>query len=212
MFQLNQNHIIDTKDIDSSRKALYKFGGVAAIIAIMGTLLDITITFLPGWGVSTVPKTAIGWFIQFQNNWLLGLRNLDLLNSIISIVMIPMFCALYAVHQGVKKDYATLARGEHGSSGAFIGFVLSTIASISMSLVMLRGKIFSKATAYIGILGFILLLIYTVFATFVSKSNNIVMILAMPGGLLAFAWNIMIARKLLKLGQKESFVKERGSL
>ena len=257
MVQLNQNHIIKTEVIDSNWKTIYKLGGIAAILAIMGTLLDITLTFLPGWGVSTVPETAIGWFTQFQYNWLLGLRNLDLLNVIISILMIPMFCALYAVHQGAKKDYATLAiilfiigttifignntalpmlelsskyaaattetqktiiaaageamlaRGEHGSPGAFMGFALSTIASISFAFVMLKGKIFSKTTAYVGILGFVLLLIYTVFVTFVSNSNNLIMILAMPGGLLAMGWNIMIARKLLQLGKKSN-VKGRG--
>lgn len=257
MVQLNQNHILKTEDIDSNWKTIYKLGGITAILAIMGTLLDITLTFLPDWGVSTVPETAIDLFNQLQYNWLLGLRNLDLLNAIISILMIPMFCALYVVHQGVNKNYATLAiilfiigttifignntalpmlelsskyaaattetqktiivaageamlaRGEHGSPGAFMGFALSTIASISFAFVMLKGKIFSKATAYVEILGFVLLLIYTVFVTFVSNSNNLIMILAMPGGLLAMGWNIMVARKLLQLSKKFN-VKGRG--
>jgi hypothetical protein len=252
------NQRMITEDNDSSWRILYKLGGLAAIIAIMGTMLDITLTFLPGWSASTVPETAIDWFAQFQSNWLLGLRNLDLLNIIISIVTIPMYCALYAVHKEARKGYgliamilfivgtlvfitnntalpmlslsskyalagtdaqklliaaageAMLARGEHGSPGVFIGFFLSTMASITLAFVMLKGKIFSKLTAYIGILGFILLLTYTVFITFVSKSNNLIMILAMPGGLLAVAWNIMVARKLIRLGSKETHIKERS--
>jgi hypothetical protein len=252
MIQLNQNHITKTEDIDSNWKTIYKLGGVTAIMAIMGTLIDITLAFIPGWGASTVPENVVGWFTQFQYNWLLGLRNLDLLNVLISILMIPMFYALFAAHQKVKKGYGTLAiilfiigttifivnntalpmlelsskyasattetqkviiaaageamlaRGEHGSLGAFMGFALSTIASISFSFVMLKGKIFSKAAAYVGILGFVLLLIYTVFVTFVSSSDNIIMMLAMPGGLLALGWNILIARKLLQLGKKNT--------
>lgn len=252
MIRLNQNHFTKTEDIDSNWKAIYKLGGVTAIMAIMGTLIDITLAFIPGWGASTVPENVVGWFTQFQYNWLLGLRNLDLLNVLISILMIPMFYALYAAHQKVKKGYATLAiilfiigttifivnntalpmlelsskyasattetqkviiaaageamlaRGEHGSPGGFMGFALSTIASISFSFAMLKGKIFSKATAYVGILGFVLLLIYTIFATFVSSSDDIIMILAMPGGLLALGWNVMIARKLLQLGKKNT--------
>lgn len=249
MLQLNQNHIIKMEDIDSNWRAIYRLGGAAAIVSILGTLLDITLAFIPGWEVTTVPETAIDWFTQFQSNWLLGLRNLDLLNVIISILMIPMFCALYAILQKVKKDYAALAiiifvigttifignnialpmlelsskyalattetqktiiaaageamlaRGEHGSPGAFMGFALSTLASITFSIAMLKGKIFSKATAYVGILGFVLLLTYTVFVTFVFGSNSFTMILAMSGGLLAMSWNFMIATKLLQVSK-----------
>lgn len=251
MYQLNQNQTNDYEKIESSWRSLYKLGGLAALLAAIGTLLDITITFIPGWGTSAIPVTATDWFVQFQNNWLLGLRNLDLLNAVLSILMIPMFCALYAVHRRVIKDYATLAlilfmvgtiifvgnntalpmlelsnkyaeapigdqktiiaaageamlaRGEHGSQGAFMGFALSSLASISMAFVMLKGRIFSKATAYIGIIGFILLFIYTVLVTFVSNSNNIIMVLAMPGGLLALGWNILVALKLLRLGKNQ---------
>jgi hypothetical protein len=181
----------------------------------------------------------------------LGLRNLDLLNIIISIISIPMFCALYAAHLRVQKGYALLAlvlfiagtiifiannaalpmlalsskyaaaseaqkvllaaageailvKGEHGGPGAFPGFMLSTAANLTMAYVVLRGKVFSRATAYVGFIGFALLLIYTIAITFVSKSSNVIMILAMPGGLLAMAWNIMVAKKLLHLSKKSS--------
>ncbi|MDF2592533.1 MAG: conserved rane protein of unknown function [Clostridia bacterium] len=258
MIQLNQKHIINTVEMDSNWKTICRIGGVAAIMATVGTLLDIAITFLPGWGTSTAPETAIGWFTLFHDNWLLGLRNLDLLNVMISIFLIPTFCALYAIHHGINKQYTTLAitlfivattifignntalpmlelsskytaattdtqrsiiaaageamlaRGKHGSPGAFMGFALSTLASISFAFIMLKGKIFSKATAYIGIIGFSLLLVYMVLVTFVSSSDNLIMMLAMPGGLLALGWNIGVAKKLLQLSKKEFDVKGRG--
>jgi hypothetical protein len=250
MYQLNQNQTIKYEKSESSWKALFRLGGIAALIAVVGTLLDITITFIPGWGAAVDMKTAVDWFTQLQENLLLGLRNLDLLNIIISIITIPMFCALYAAHLRVQKNYALLAfvlfiigtiifiannaalpmlalsnkyaaasetqkillaaageailvKGEHGSAGSFPGFILSTIANLTMAFVMLRGKIFSKATAYVGFVAFTLLLIYTIAITFVSKSSNIIMIFAMPGGILALAWNIMVAKKLLHLGRKK---------
>ncbi|MDF2593435.1 MAG: hypothetical protein K0S75_2901, partial [Clostridia bacterium] len=73
-----------------------------------------------------------------------------------------------------------------------------------------KGKIYSKATAYIGIIGFSLLLMYMVLVTFVSSSDNLIMMLAMPGGLLALGWNIGVAQKLLQLSKKEFDVKGRG--
>lgn len=257
MYQLNGNQTYDYEKSESRGKELYRLGGIAALMAVIGTLLDIIITFIPGWGTSTVPITAMDLYAQFQNNWLLGLRNLDLLNAIISMLMIPMFYALYDIHRSVVKGYASLAfilfmvgtiifignntalpmlelsskyaeattdsqkiiiaaageamlaRGEHGSYGAFIGFALSSLASISMAFVMLKGRIFRKAMAYIGIIGFVLLLIYTILATFVPHSNDLVTILAMPGGLLALGWNIMVALKLLQLS-KRVHEKERG--
>ncbi|MDF2891546.1 MAG: conserved rane protein of unknown function [Clostridia bacterium] len=199
MVQLNSNQTVDYENVKSSWKGLYKLGGAAALIALAGTLLDISITFIPGWGAAVDTKTAIDWFAQFQGNLLLGLRNLDLLNIIISIISIPMFCALYAAHLRVQKSYGLLA-----GPGAFLGFMLSTSANLTMAYVMLKGRIFSRTTAYIGFIGFSLLLIYTIAVTFVSKSSNVIMILAMPGGLLAMAWNIMVAKKLLHLSKKSS--------
>jgi hypothetical protein len=251
VIKVKSNQVLHTEDIDVSWKNLYRLGGITALVALMGTLLDISITFIPGWGVSVDAKTALDWLAQLQANQLLGLRNLDLLNIIIAIISIPMFCALYTAHIRVQKDYgflalvlfiigtiifiannaalpmlalsnkyaaasqtekvllaaaaeAILVKGEHGSPGAFLGFALSTIANLTMAYVMLRGKIFSKVTAYVGLIGFILLLIYTIVITFVSKSGNVIMILAMPGGILALAWNVMVAKKLLLLGRKNN--------
>ena len=42
---------------------------------------------------------------------------------------------------------AMLARGAHGSLGVFFRFLLPTLSSLGMSLVMLQGKVFSKANS-----------------------------------------------------------------
>lgn len=95
---------------------------------------------------------------------------------------------------------AVLARGEDFTPGAFIGFLFSEIAMIAMALVMLRGGIFGKATAYAGILGSFCLTIFTIWTTFISQFFEIAMIFALIGGLLSIAWNILSARKLFQLG------------
>ncbi len=97
---------------------------------------------------------------------------------------------------------AILARGEDFTPGIFVGFFLAQIASILMSVVMLRGRIFSKATAYAGIMGNILLAIFTIWTTFTPALYNVALMLAMVGGLLGLAWYIMTARRLLQMGRQ----------
>jgi hypothetical protein len=96
---------------------------------------------------------------------------------------------------------ALLAVGESHTPGTFLGFFLSEVAGIIISLVMWRGKAFSSANAYAGILGFTILLIFEFFSSFVPGSFDVAMIVAMVGGLLNLAWYILTARRLLQLGQ-----------
>jgi drug/metabolite transporter (DMT)-like permease len=68
-----------------------------------------------------------------------------------------------------------------------------------MAAVLLRGRIFSRWAAWAGILGGILLLLFTISATFMPSTFNVVMFLAMLGGLLSMAYNVMVARRLFQL-------------
>lgn len=95
---------------------------------------------------------------------------------------------------------ALLAKGEDFSPGAFPGFFLGEIANLTLAFVMLRGRIFSKATAYTGIIGISLLTVYTIWVTFIPALQGAAMILAMVGGPLSTIWSILIARRLFQLG------------
>lgn len=98
---------------------------------------------------------------------------------------------------------AMLARGGHGSMGAFFSFLLPTIAALMMSLVMLGGRVFSKATAFVGIVGNILMLVYIILVTFAPQAKSMAMALAMPGGLLLLAWMVMFTLRLFRLWKPE---------
>lgn len=99
---------------------------------------------------------------------------------------------------------AILARGEDFTPGALIGFLLAELGTLTISLVMLRGGIFSKATAYAGILGSLLLTVFTIWSTFTSALFEAAMILAMIGGLSSVTWYILTARRLFQLGSMSS--------
>ncbi|HET9587846.1 MAG TPA: DUF4386 family protein [Anaerolineales bacterium] len=101
----------------------------------------------------------------------------------------------------VAAGEAILAHGEDFTPGAFMGFLFGETAIIAISFVMLRGGIFSKVSAYSGILGGFFLTIFTVWATFIPLLFEISMLLAMIGGLLSIVWYILTARTLFHLSR-----------
>jgi hypothetical protein len=102
----------------------------------------------------------------------------------------------------VAAGEALLSKGAHGSIGVFPGFVLITFSELLISLAMLKGVMFTKATAYFGIFGTTLLLIYLFLVTFVPSSKEYAMLLAAPGGILSLLWMILFTIRLFKLSNK----------
>jgi len=102
----------------------------------------------------------------------------------------------------VAAGQAMLSVGRSHSPGTFIAFFLGELAGILMSVVMLRGGIFSKTTALIGIAGFSLLMIFEVCASFIPTISGVAIIFAAGGGLLNIAWLVLLGRRLLQLVSK----------
>lgn len=113
----------------------------------------------------------------------------------------------YAVADEAQKSLlaaageSMLARGAHGSLGVFFSFILPTISALTMSLVMLQGKVFSKANSIIGILGNALMTVYIILVTFAPSIKSMAMAFAMPGGLLLVAWMVMFTIRLFHLAK-----------
>lgn len=114
-----------------------------------------------------------------------------------------------ATIESQKELYAAagesmLARGVHGSPGIFLGFFIPNIANLIMSVVMLKGTIFSKLNSWIGIIGSILMMLYVIMVNFGTGIENMATAFAMPGGLLLMVWMIMFTLRLFKLGHVNS--------
>jgi hypothetical protein len=101
---------------------------------------------------------------------------------------------------------ATIATVE-GTGGRYMGLPLVWVSSLIVSVVMLRSKIFSPATAYVGIFGFALLAASVPFATYTTTGETsaavaaIIFITYTGGGLLSLAWYILVGVRLTKLGR-----------
>jgi hypothetical protein len=99
----------------------------------------------------------------------------------------------------VAAGEAVLARGEDFTPGAFPGLILSGIAAIALSCVMLEGSVFRKRTAWIGIVAFSFLSVFTIWATSISPLYSFAYyFFGMIGGVLALAWFILVALHLFK--------------
>ena len=97
---------------------------------------------------------------------------------------------------------AVLARGEDFTPGSFISLIFGGIAAIIISIVMLRGGIFSKVVSWIGIIGFSLLSIFIILSTFLPKLYFLAFYgFGMLGGLFVLAWFLLVAKKFFQLGK-----------
>jgi len=89
---------------------------------------------------------------------------------------------------------AMLAEGQSRS-----GVLLIEFACLLISTVMLRGRVFSKATACAGMLGNALLMVVEIAFIPVSSSPGIVV--AACGGLSIMTWYLLVARSLFQLAR-----------
>ena len=94
---------------------------------------------------------------------------------------------------------ALLVVGQSHVPGTFLGFCLGEIAGILISVVMLQGGIFGKLNAWVGILGFGMLLLYEICQSFIPGAASFALIFAMIGGILNLVWYGLIAQRFFKL-------------
>lgn len=99
---------------------------------------------------------------------------------------------------------AVLARGEDFTPGSFMGLFLSGIAAITLSLVILKGKVFSKVNSLVGLIGFTLLTVFTVIATFVPSLYFLAFyVCGAIGGILSLTWFLLVALKFFNLSKEQ---------
>jgi hypothetical protein len=94
-----------------------------------------------------------------------------------------------------------IANTEQRAVGGFnMGFLLVSISGLIVSAVMLRSSIFSKATAYVGILAFAISLADYFRIIFLPSALILLLIIAISSGLLLLIWLILVGRRLFQLG------------
>ena len=87
--------------------------------------------------------------------------------------------------------------------GFNMGFLLVSVAGLIVSAVMLRSNIFSKVTAYMGILANAVSLAEYFRLVFVPEAVLLLLFLALASFLFLLIWYILIARRLFQIGRLE---------
>ena len=207
------NQVTDTEAEVSPLRVFYKIGAVAALIMLILFLIGV---------IGIITPNINGWFTPFVNNWLVILFKLNagfsgvqpsLLNVLnpLDIVIMALFCmmslALYQVLRNTSKIWSFIA-----VCLPFLGIpvflITSTvgrstllIAGLIISAVMLRSKIFSKPTAYAGIMAGIFLFFAGDIATALFSSSNIIALFIGIGYVIWMIWFFLIARGLFKMDE-----------
>jgi len=101
------NQVAGAEAEEARRKGPYRVGGTAALLVVLVVLAEIAITFLPGG--STPAETVFDWFDLLQTNPFMGLRNLGLLNIVMTLLGALAMFALYAAHRRANPAGAALA-------------------------------------------------------------------------------------------------------
>lgn len=220
---------------------LYKLGGIAALIIVIFIPIQsfIYISFPP-------PTTVIGYFMLFQNNWFVGLLDMDLLYLFDSALLIIVYLALYIALRKTNRSFMTIAlvlglvgiatffsskpafemlslstqyaaattEAQKtillGAGQAFLAiyngtafnvyYTLNAITLIIISWVMLQSHIFSKLTAYLGLLAGLLMLI--------PSTAGMIGITFSFLSLIPWAiFSMLIARKFFQLGRNTEIKK-----
>ena len=87
--------------------------------------------------------------------------------------------------------------GTYQGTGIYMSFLLLAVAGLITSVMMLRSNIFGKVTAYVGMLGSALDLVYCLTFAFVPGLD---VYLLSAAGLLFCVWHILVGRRLYQLG------------
>ena len=111
----------------------------------------------------------------------------------------------------------TLAAGQalvaiSQGTGVYVGMPLVWFAGLIISIVTLRSNSFGRVIAYVGMVGFGLLLVGVPFATYTTTGSMTVFVTAivavsyMGGGILSLIWYVLVGLRLFRLGHLEAKV------
>ncbi len=230
---------------DSRWKALYRAGGVCALIACaLETAAVILSIVFSGTVAGPASGSVLGWFTLLHDHRVAGLVYLGILDFASVPLTSVMFLALcVALRRGYESwmaiaaalallgiavylatntvvpmdslsvqyaaattdaqralllaaGQAVLAVGGVGI-GAYMAFLLMGMAGLTISVVMLRTRIFSRTAAHAGILANVVTLAY--YAGMLAAPSMSVFLI-WGSGLLYLIWMILAGLRLCRLG------------
>lgn len=96
---------------ENNWKPLYRVGAVMALLITTFTLISLPIYLVwpPPGNLQPTVETVIDLFAIFQNNWLRGLVDLDLVMLISAVLLVPLNLALFVSLQRANPSWMAIA-------------------------------------------------------------------------------------------------------
>ena len=104
------NQVINAETEDSAWKPLYKVGGISALLVV--AMIPIQAIIFIGWpppGFLPNTSNVSNWFTLFQENWFLGLLELDILLIADYTITGLVLLALFVILRQANKSFTAIA-------------------------------------------------------------------------------------------------------
>ncbi len=134
MTMLLKSKLNDTT-VDSRWKSLYKIGGVAAILIVVFSLIEVAIEASGGTGLTSTPSSVLEWFTLLQTNPLLGLANLGIFETIFFPLGVLMFMGLYFPLRRTSESLMAI-----GTALYFIGTTIYFASNNALAMLNLSNQ------------------------------------------------------------------------
>jgi hypothetical protein len=121
---------------DADWRPLYRIAGAAAAISV--ALLPVAIVV---YSFSPPPSTVLGSFAQLQANRFVGLVDLDLVMLIDSVLVIPIFLAVYVSLRRASESFMAL-----GTTLGLVGIAIYFTTNPAFSMLTLSDQ-YAAATS-----------------------------------------------------------------
>jgi len=109
-------------------KPLLRVGGGAALLSV--AIIALAVIVFLAW---PPPTRVEDWFALFQRNGFLGLLDLDLLLVTATVVMVPLYLALYVALRGISHSFMAIALALNLVGAALIVAVNPGAAMLTLS-------------------------------------------------------------------------------
>jgi hypothetical protein len=130
MSALIRSHVPDVETTACRWHWLYTVGGVAALISAV--LIPIQVLVFIVWP-PPLEGTVTDWFTLFQDNWLVGLIDLDLLLVVDNVLLVPILLALYVLLRRANESVMAIA-----TALGFLGLVMFIASNPAFELLSLN--------------------------------------------------------------------------
>lgn len=105
----NKNQLPFNQNEERQISNIYLTGAIFSLVGLIGIITDVIIGTITGGNLAALPQSAVDRFAELNQNPLLGLYHLDLLNSIVQLLLIIPWFALYIAHRRIYNSLALLS-------------------------------------------------------------------------------------------------------